>query len=290
MCARPSFQVRSRRPSPSRSVAQHELGARHRRRHVVGALEHGAGLGQRRDHQRVPRRQALVVEARAHPLPRARPAAPRGSRAASSGAGPRPSSTLAPSKLPLAVAPKKAIAASACAASPSASRSSLQRPHVELALHALGVGVQRRAEAALGAAHLAQRPVERLAAHRAAAAHRPTPASRAGRRGPAARCRRASSRSGAPSRWRRPRSGQSRRRSGHRSRRAAIARSVPSEMSRSPRASRNSISEACGNFGARAEAAVDAGRRSARSVAQRLGQHRLGDRFLGGGQPRGPAE
>ena len=41
----------------------------------------------------------------------------------------------------------------------------LDRPHVELALDALGVGVQRRAEASLGTAHLAQHPIERLAAH-----------------------------------------------------------------------------------------------------------------------------
>ena len=40
----------------------------------------------------------------------------------------------------------------------------LERPDVELALLALGVGVERRVEAALGAAHLAQRPVERLLA------------------------------------------------------------------------------------------------------------------------------
>ena len=40
-------------------------------------------------------------------------------------------------------------------------------PHVELALLALGVGVERGVEAALGAAHLAQRPVERLLAHAA---------------------------------------------------------------------------------------------------------------------------
>src|SRR5207302_3307254 len=40
----------------------------------------------------------------------------------------------------------------------------LDRPNVELALLALGVGVERRAEAALRPPHLAQRPVERLGA------------------------------------------------------------------------------------------------------------------------------
>ena len=42
----------------------------------------------------------------------------------------------------------------------------LDRPDVELALDPLGVGVERRAEAALGPAHLGERPVERLAGHR----------------------------------------------------------------------------------------------------------------------------
>ena len=40
----------------------------------------------------------------------------------------------------------------------------VDRPHVELALDALGVGVQRAGEAAVGHAQLAQRPVERLLA------------------------------------------------------------------------------------------------------------------------------
>ena len=41
-----------------------ELGARDGRVEVVAARQHRAGLGKRGDHQRVPRRQALVVAAR----------------------------------------------------------------------------------------------------------------------------------------------------------------------------------------------------------------------------------
>ena len=92
-------------------------------------------------------------------------------------------------------------------------------PDVELALDALGVGVQRGREAALGLAQLAQRPVERLRAHAREQRLAATPASRAGRRAPAARCRRASSRSAGRSSARRRCSGRSRRRSGRTCRR-----------------------------------------------------------------------
>ena len=64
--------------------------------------------------------------------------------------------------MPSSVAPNQAIAASRVLA--ERSRSSATRPHVEAPLDALGVGVERRVEAALGPAHLAQRPVERVAA------------------------------------------------------------------------------------------------------------------------------
>ena len=97
-------------------------------------------------------------------------------------------------------------------------------PDVEAAFLALGVGVERRVEAALGAAHLAQRPVERLARHVQPALARPSAGSRAGRRGRAARCRRASSRSAARASARRPCSGRSRRRPGRRCRRTSSRR------------------------------------------------------------------
>ena len=76
------------------------------------------------------------------------------------------------------------------------------------------------------------------------------PASRAGRRARAARCRRASSRSAAPSRWHRRCSARTRRRSGRGCRRWPSRAACRSAIACSPRSSRNSITEACGNFGA----------------------------------------
>ena len=72
---------------------------------------------------------------------------------------------------------------------------------------ALGVGVERAVEAALRTAHLAQQPIERLLADGPGRGARRSPASRGGRRVRAARCRRASSRSGARASLRRPSSG-----------------------------------------------------------------------------------
>ena len=60
-------------------------------------------------------------------------------------------------------------------------------------------------------------------------------------------------------------------------------------MSRSPRASRNSISEACGNLGARPKPAVDRVIQPPQRV-HRLGEHRVGDRLVRGGQARGAAQ
>ena len=143
---------------------KHELRALPRRVDVVRATQHRAGLGQRRDHQRVPRGQALVVEPRAHAL------------------GPHRQQPLADLRQPLRhrSAPLEHVQAMlevpALAGAEVGDRRIAQvrvvergadlrhRPRVELALDALGVRVERGAEAALGAAHLAQRPVERLAA------------------------------------------------------------------------------------------------------------------------------
>ena len=61
---------------------------------------------------------------------------------------------LEPSKLPAAVTPQCSIGAGA--SSPSSARHLVERPHVELALHALGVGVLGRVEAAVGVAQVAQ--------------------------------------------------------------------------------------------------------------------------------------
>ena len=125
---------------------------------------------------------------------------------------------LRPSKLPASLTPQWARIASASRPASPASGQHLAhlvgRPDVEAALLALGVRVERRVEAALGAAHLPQRPVERRLAHFAPALVAERPASRAGRRAPGARCRRASSRSGGPARLRPRSSARSRRRSG----------------------------------------------------------------------------
>ena len=144
------------------------------------------------------------------------------------------------------------------------------RPHVEAPLDALGVGVERRVEAALGPAHLAQRPVERVAADLPQALLAGGLPSRAGRRARAARCRRASSRSAAPSRWRRRCSARSRRRAGRGCRRRPSPRKRLAErrISRSPRAaSRNSSDRRLGELRRAAEPAVDAGRTAARRFA-----------------------
>ncbi len=135
------------------------------------------------------------------------------------GSGPRAVSTFSPgsgwwgsSKLPAAVTPSQAIAGAA--SGPSSSTQFLLAPHVVAALDALRVGVERRVEAALGSAHLAQRPAQRVERDVEEVPARRSPARRAGRRVRAARCRRASSRSAAPSTRRRRCSGRSRRRAG----------------------------------------------------------------------------
>ena len=59
----------------------------------------------------------------------------------------------------------------------------VRRPDVEAALLALGVGVERRLESALGPAHLAQRPLQRLLARAAVAlVAEPLPAVQVGAR------------------------------------------------------------------------------------------------------------
>ena len=140
-----------------------------------------------------------------------------------------------------------------------------ERPHVEASLDALGVGVERAVEAALRAAHLAQRPLERVAADLAQPLVAARPASRAGRRGRAGRCRRASSRSAGPSRRRRRCSGRSRRRAGRGCRRRPSRAASAATSSRSPRSSRNSMHRACGNFGAPPKPPL----RASKALAQR---------------------
>ena len=130
---------------------------------------------------------------------------------------------LCPSKFPSGVT-------SYCAAKNAASsrRSTLldlgQRPDVELALLAFGIGIERGREGALRRRHLAHQPADRLCG--ALAEERAVPvATWRGRaaRG-AARCRRASSRSAARASARRPSSARSRRRDGRRCRPRRCAR------------------------------------------------------------------
>ena len=146
-----------------------------------------------------------------------------------------------------------------------------RRPGVELALDALAVRVQRRGEAALGGAQLAEQEVGGLA--RDPIAERPARPARRGRA--AGRCRRASSRSAAPPRPRRRSSARSRRRAGRRCRRGPSPRGCRITLGRAPRRRRNSRTIDGGNFGERAEAAVGA-------VVVPLQQgHRRGQRLLG---------
>ena len=158
---RPSFQLRSSRPSPSRSSRRTKSAAARRRLQVVGALEHRAGVGERRDHQRVPGGEALVVEPRpyalgAHVVEAAPPLV-----AALGLAGPAHRDVAA---LEVAAVGGAEPGDRLVGVRQVAQRGAhlLDRPDVELALHALGVRVERRVEAALGAAHLAQGPIERL--------------------------------------------------------------------------------------------------------------------------------
>ena len=148
-------------------------------------------------------------------------------------------------------------AKNAASSAPSTARDLGERPDVELALLAFGIGVERSAEGAPGRRHLAREPRHRLA--RAAAEERVAgalvaraPAARA-----AARCRRASSRNAAPASARRPNSARSRRRDDRRCRpgRCARASARPRRNSArrrcaAPARQRNSSIMACGNFGA----------------------------------------
>ena len=226
-------------------------------RYEVGALKDGAGIGEGGDRERVPRGDPLVVEAGPDPLRAV--LVERGSR----GVDPRRRGCLGAARkvedvLALEVAPRRSRPSRrpdrppppARPAAPEDFAQLVLGPDVEEALLALGVGVERRVEAALRTAHLAQHPVERALAGLAPALVARAPESRGGRRGRGARCRRASSRSAARASARRPSSGRSRRRPGRRCRRRASRRGHVPTTSRSPRASRNSTAEAGGNFGA----------------------------------------
>ena len=157
----PALKVRSSRPSGVAHPLEHERRGAARGVEVVLAAEHGAGIGQRGDHQRVPGRQALVVEARAHAL-----------RADGQQRRADPLALLLRRLGPARLEDVGALEVAALGRAEPGDRGVgvvaqrraqlVDAPHVELALHALGVGVERAVEAALGRAHLAQGPVERL--------------------------------------------------------------------------------------------------------------------------------
>ena len=130
---------------------------------VVGTLERRARVGQGGDHQRVPGGQPLVVERRPHallarfPQPRLDLIQPLGIRRRAH---------RCPAALEVGRPGHAEVRERNLGEVVVAERGPhlLGRPDVEAALLALGVGVERRREAALLLAQVAQRPVERLGA------------------------------------------------------------------------------------------------------------------------------
>ena len=101
-----------------------ELGGALRGVEVARLAQHRSGVGQRRDHQRVPGAQTLVIKRRAGP-PGARGQQPGPDLFAFRRLLAVRLDPLAPSKLPSALAPKYAIAAGANSPSSASSSSSV---------------------------------------------------------------------------------------------------------------------------------------------------------------------
>ena len=282
-------------------VALHvEQHARRRARgvQVVRALQDGARVGERAHHQRVPRRQALVVGRGAH-APLAHLQQARADPLAHLGLG------LRSARLQH-VGPRRPVGevAGVRRAEPAERGVGVRaecadelggRPDVEASLLALGVRVERAVEPAVRRPHLAQRPVERLLAR--APQHRipadePAVQVRAGEQGVVVQ-HLLEVRD-------RPRAVDAVPREaaahlvvdaarGHRAQR------LRAPSSGSPRASRNSMTLAAGNFGPRRAApaavhAVEARRERRRRPARALGAERVGRRPQPGAarQPRRP--
>ena len=220
--------------APSRAAARYR-----------GSPKPRAGLGQRADHQRVPAGQALVVEARPDAGRAHVEQPPADLRQPLRALAPRFEHQRVLERLWAEVRHRFVVELAERVAQLGLA------PRVELPLDALGVGVERRAEAALGSPEIGRGPSRASSGTPPRAARRPRPASRAGTRPPAARCRRASSRSGGRSRWRRPSSGRSRRRAGRRCRRrpSTAGCAAPAPARRARAAARSTGSG--GNFGAR---------------------------------------
>jgi hypothetical protein len=167
----PAVVVGAQQPAALRTqVSQHELGAGDGRLDIARLRQRRTGLGQGGDHQRVPARQPLVIESRAHAafayLQQACPdAGPRGLVR-----GPGSAAVLQHVQARLRIVRVDEVPLLACP-EPLDRRLGVllqdiselgHRPDVEAPLGALGVGVERCVEAALRAAHLAQCPLERV--------------------------------------------------------------------------------------------------------------------------------
>ena len=139
-----------------------EVRAPHRGVAVDGLVERGGGVGERRDHQRVPARQALVVEPGPHPL-RTRLVELRAQRVAVRRVGRRAHEDVRALEVAPLGHPEVLDRLIGLVAEHLADLG--HGPDVELALYALGVRVERGGERALLLAQLGERPVERLAAH-----------------------------------------------------------------------------------------------------------------------------
>ena len=262
---------------PSRTIAASRKRARSRAAsHEVVAPEQPAGFGERAQRHAVPVGQHLVVGDRPDAL-RTRGVQALAYRAFPCGEGLRsmPSAArtafrIAPLEhvdavLPVARSVTPYRRAAAWASAPSTARNSAQRPDVELAFDALGVGVLRGAERSRrgGRVHLAQQVCQACPRRRSAAARRRSAGTRRRRRARAARCRTASSRNAARASARRSSSARSRRRRGRTCRRRPCAQRRGEHRARALVAARR---PAPAGTAAAATAETSAPRRSRRAL------------------------
>ena len=139
-----------------------EVGAGDRRLAIDVVVEGRGGVGERGDHERVPARQPLVVEPRPHALG-ARLVEPLAQLVAVRRVGRRADRDVRALEVALLGHPEVLDRLGAELVAERLADLG-RRPDVELALHALGVRVERGGERALLLAQLGERPVERLAA------------------------------------------------------------------------------------------------------------------------------
>ncbi len=199
---------------------QHELRAGRRRVEVAGLRERRARVCQRRDHERVPARHALVVEARAHALDARRAKRPADPLALLRGRARTAAGEYVEARLRMVRVREVALLGDAEPRDRGVRVGAQQRAQLLGAPHVEGVPPRRPSPRRAPSRSRPRARASRAAPTRArprtprAAAPRPTPRTRAGTRARAARCRRASSRSAAQSSSRRRCSARSRRRAG----------------------------------------------------------------------------